>query len=70
MAKVIPLGGVTRLDLPVDRILEAAKKKLEGVVLLGYDKDGAFYFASTYADGGEVLWLLEKLKKQLLETET
>lgn len=65
--KVIPLGNITKLDLPVDRILEAAKGELEGVVLLGYDKEGEFYFASTYADGGDVLWLLENLKKQLLE---
>ena len=67
MAKVIPLGCITKLDLPVDTILEAAKGKMEGVVLLGYDKDGEFYFASTYADGGDVLWLLENCKKQLLE---
>lgn len=69
MGKVIPLGGVTKLDLPVDRILEAAKDSLEGVVLMGYTKDGEHYFASTYADGGEVLWLLENLKKQLLEVK-
>ena len=67
MGKVIPLGNVTKLDLPVDRILEAAKGSLEGVVLMGYDKEGEYYFASTYADGGEVLWLLENLKKRLLE---
>ena len=67
MGKVIPLGCVTRLDLPVDRVLDTAKDKLSGVVLMGYDKDGEFYFASTVADGGEVLWLMENLKKQLLE---
>ena len=66
-AKVIPLGCITKLDLPVDRVLESAKGKLEGVVLLGYDNDGNSYFASTYADGGDVLWLLECAKKQLLE---
>ena len=67
MAKVIPLGCITKLDLPVDRVLESAKDKLEGVVLLGYDKEGGYYFASTYADGGDVLWLLENCKKQLLD---
>lgn len=66
MGEVITLGNVTRLDLPVDRILESAKGQLEGVVLMGYDKEGEFYFASTYADGGNVLWLMENLKKQLL----
>ena len=66
-AKVIPLGCITKLDLPVDQILEAAKGKMQGVVLLGYDNNDELYFASTIADGGEVIWLLENAKKQLLE---
>ena len=66
-SNVIPLGCITKLDLPVDRVLEAAKGKMNGVVLLGYDNNNEFYFASTYADGGDVLWLLENAKKQLLE---
>jgi hypothetical protein len=69
MGKVIPLGGVTKLDLPVDKVLEAAKGELEGAVVMGYTKEGEIYFASTYADGGEVLWLLEQCKKQLLEVD-
>lgn len=36
------------------------------VVPIGWDKDGGEYFASTIADGGTVLWLLERLKKQLM----
>lgn len=67
MGEVITLGGVTRLDLPVDRVLDAAKGNMKGVVLLGYDNDGQMYFASTYADGGDVLWLLEKCKQALME---
>lgn len=66
MGKVIPLNCVTRLDLPVDRVLEGAKGNLEGVVILGYDNEGNEYFASTYADGGDVLWLLERCKIKLL----
>lgn len=67
--KVIPLGGVTRLDFPPDVTLEAAKGKLEGVVIMGWDVEGEFYCASSYADGGTVLWLLEQLKMRLLEVE-
>ena len=71
MGKLIPLGNITRLDLPVNTVLKAAEDQLESVVLLGYDKEGEEYFASTIADGGEVIWLLEKAKKKLLEiTET
>ena len=66
---VIPLGNITRLDVPVERILEAAKTYVDGggVVVLGWDKFGELYFASSVADGGEVLWLMEKAKKALLE---
>jgi hypothetical protein len=65
MGKLEYLDIVTRLDIPPDRVLEQAKGKLEGVVLLGYDKGGE-YFASSYADGGDVLWLLERCKLRLL----
>jgi hypothetical protein len=65
--KVIEFTGITRLDLPADRVLENNKGQLEGVVILGYDKEGNEFFASSYADSGTVLWLLERCKKQLLE---
>ena len=67
MAKVIPFTGITKLDLDPDTILENNKGKLEGVVIMGWDKDGNEFFASSYADGGTVLWLVERLKKALLE---
>ena len=66
MSKVIPFTGITKLDMPPDQILEAAKGKLEGVVILAYDADGEEYFASSYADGGTVNWLLDRCKKKLL----
>lgn len=67
---VIPLGCITKLDLPVDRVLDAAKGHCpDGVVILGFDADGEPYFASSIADGGEVIWLLEIAKKNLLEVE-
>jgi len=67
MGKIIPIGGVTKLDLPADRILEAAKGKLEGVVLIGFDDDGEVYTASSYADGGTVMWLLEMCKQRMMD---
>lgn len=66
-AQILRWHGVTKLDLPVDRVLEsAAGEDLRCVVVLGYGKDGAEYFASSIADGADVLWLLERLKMQLL----
>lgn len=67
-ARVIPIGCVTRLDLPVDRVLDQAKETMDHVVVMGWDKDGELYFASTFADGGEILWLMEKCKEALLRT--
>jgi hypothetical protein len=66
MTKIIPLNNITKLDLPVDRILETAKGELEGVIIMGYTKDGDEYFASSYADGGTVNWLIDRFKAKLL----
>lgn len=69
MGKVVELGCVTRLDVPPDRVLRSAMGKMEGVVVIGFDLDGNEYFASTYADGGTVIWLLERLKQKLLQPQ-
>lgn len=66
-AQVIRWRGITRHDLPVERILEAAGgADLRVAVVIGYDADGDEYFASSVSDGADVLWLLERLKLQLL----
>jgi hypothetical protein len=67
MSKIIPFTGITTLDMPADQVLESAVGELEGVVIMGWAKDGKEYFASSYADGGTVLWLAERMKKMLLE---
>jgi hypothetical protein len=59
----------TRLDVPCERILEGAQKAgLTEVVVLGFDADGNEYFASSVADGGDVLWHLERAKFRLLRS--
>lgn len=68
MGEVVPLDCVTKLDLPADRVLtEALTADLEGVVVCGYTKSGAFYAASSYADGGDALWALEMCKRKLFD---
>lgn len=65
---VVVFPGQTKLDIPAERVLEAAKlAELTDVVIVGYDKNKEEWFASSIADGGTVLWLIERLKKQLLE---
>lgn len=66
--KVLIFDGVSKLDLPAERILQAAiDAKIDTAVVIGWDKDGELYFASTKADGGDVIWLMELAKKKLLE---
>jgi hypothetical protein len=47
-------------------LLESATGKLKAVVIIGYDEDDNEYFASSIADGGTVIWLMEKMKLALL----
>lgn len=67
MAEILLFNGLTRLDLPADRVLTEAVNQLDKVVIMGYDNEGKEYFASSIADGGTVLWLMERLKLQLLD---
>lgn len=65
--KVVEFPGGTTLDLPTERVLQAASEAdLSVAVVVGLDKEG-IYFASTTGNVYQVLWLLEKAKRQLLE---
>lgn len=65
---IVPWNGVTRLDVDPARVLEtAAKAGLKGVVIIGFDAEGEEFFASSYADGGDVVWHLERAKLKLLQ---
>lgn len=68
MSNVIDLPVITTLDIPAERILnKAIAADLQEVMLIGTAKDGSFYFAATFGDGGNVLWLMEKAKAELLK---
>ena len=58
---VIIWNGRTKLDLPVERILQGAlEADLDEVVIVGFDKDGNEYFASSVADGGQCMYHLQR----------
>ena len=64
------LDVATRLDVDPGRVLEAAlESALTDVVIAGYRLDGTEYFAASMADGADALWLIERLKKRLLDVE-
>ena len=61
-------GLITSLPIPVERILNAAlDADLDTVLVLGYDKDGSFYFADSEASGPENVWLCEMGKHKLIQ---
>lgn len=64
---ITPFTGITRLDMDPARVLEGAiKTDMATVVVIGYEADGSFYFASSVTDGGEVLWLMEVARHSLI----
>ncbi len=67
MSNIIDLPVITRLDIDPDKILNNAIGQLENVIIIGEWKDGEEYFASSAANGPDILWAIERAKKTLLE---
>ena len=69
MGNVVAFNGITSLNLNPDRVLQGALEAgLTEVVIIGFDADGEEYFATSLADGGDLLWHLERTKLKLLRT--
>lgn len=54
-----------------DNVLEQAIGQYQDVFVIGWDKDGEMDVrsSSALADGGDILWLIEKFKSNLLNGE-
>ena len=64
---VVEIGCVTYLDIPAEKLLEAAKDaKLKHVIIIGECEDGDEYFASSTPDGPLAVWMLERAKLEVL----
>lgn len=66
MAEIITFPGLTSLDIEPDEILEQAKGKLQVAIVCGVDADGNQYLSSSVADGGQIIWQLERAKHLLM----
>lgn len=67
---VVPFNGLTRLDLPPERVLaRAIEEGLKSAVVVGWTADGKTYFASSLADSAEIIYLFERAKHDLLKME-
>jgi hypothetical protein len=68
MGEVVDLPIVTKLDLDPQRVLQKALAAgMTEVVIVGFGPDGEFFFSSSKADAGAVIWHLEMAKKKLMD---
>lgn len=68
MADVLEFTGLSRISLPASKVLEKAMSRdLADAIVIGRTKDDGLYFHATTQDGGDVLWLIELIKKHLLD---
>lgn len=71
MADIVPFTGITACDIPVDRVLDAAKKAgLKSVIVIGETEDGEEYHASSIGDCAELNWMLDRCKMDLFKVLT
>ncbi len=67
MSNVIDFRGKSSLDVPPENILnKALGEELETIFIVGRLKNGDIYLGSSTPDGGDLLWLLEIAKKEIL----
>jgi len=67
MGEVIESGIVTSLNSDPDRVLERHIGKCSAVIVIGYDNEDMEFSDCSIADGGTVMWLIERYKRRLLE---
>lgn len=66
--KVTTLNMVTSVSLSPERVLTSALTAgLKSVIVVGFDQDGDFYFASTEADAAEVVYTLRRAEWKLMK---
>ena len=68
---VVDFPGLTSLDISADKILTAAAEMdLKQCVVVGRMKDDSIFFAFSMGYGPDCLWLLERAKHTLMDTES
>lgn len=68
-SNVVSFPGLNYGPIEPDKILEGNKGLLKEVVVVGWDKDGEFVLGSSDADIRNVLHMLLKAQKFLLDLE-
>ena len=68
MTNVVPGHFVTKLEVPPENIIsEAAKVKMQRVIIIGLTEDGDTYFGMSDGDVGTALYDIEIFKRSLID---
>lgn len=65
MGDVVKLHCLTKLPIDPDDVLTGALGKMDQVLVIGFDKDGAFYTAASQGDLAQALWIATKFIHKL-----
>lgn len=68
MSNVEQFPGLTTLDIDPDTMLCEAVGRMSEVVIVGFDKDGLEFFASSKADAGDIMFHLQRAMWTLNQT--
>lgn len=63
---VVYLHQETYGEIPPDRVLTAAIGKLKTAIVIGYDLERGYYFASSTGDKQTILWLTQMMSNNIL----
>lgn len=64
---VVVLNVDTTLDIPPDHILTTAMGEMDSAIIIGWDKQGKFYFAASDAMAKDTLWLIKMAEDFITE---
>ena len=60
-------GKLKKSELPLNKVCDLAKERLEQAVIMGINKEGKVQMITTFEDPAEVLWYLESAKQGLMK---
>lgn len=72
MSNVIQIGGYTKLPIDPNKVLDAAKDRLDFVFVAGHDNEGNEYFACSNGkeeDIDKILYLIGRFQFKLFNGE-
>lgn len=64
----MPFGGLTKLPLPPERVINGAlEQNFQRVTIIGVKENGEEYVASSTSDCGAILWDMERARHMFMK---